>query len=498
MKNAIKFLGIFFVLTLIFTVSASAQTSDTLKSKIDTSNVVYPIKELGSCKDKVDCATFCNVSSNMVACVDYAEKNSLLSGEDLRISKAVAKRVAEGTTPGSCKSEAECQSFCSGKVENIKECVSFADGLKIIPENELAEAKKILKALEGGAQMPGSCKTKGECENYCAVASHIDECLTFAEASDILPKEELEQAKKVASFLKEGKTPGKCENKKSCDEYCSKDANFTECISFAETAGFISKEDAEMAKKAGGVGPGGCKSKDACEEYCNKQENIDVCTNFAIEKGLVSEEDKKMIESGIEEMTKALDSMSPEMRGEVESCLKNSIGEEQYNRILNKIDKPTKDIGGKIQSCFARLTKPQGDNMPASLGKPSEEDIKKMIPGGMPKDVQEKIQEQIKNQIKNGVPPGSDALNNTLKEMKEQNQLKGILPPQGTIPSGMGTPNNNIVPPVEMKDLESVQKPGAVSAPAPSCSDFANMPSAQYCQMVPEGPAQEACIRCKS
>lgn len=437
MKNTIKFLGIFLGLVLVFASSSNAQTADTLKSRVDTINVVYPIAELGFCKDKANCAKFCSVQANMTACIDYAEKNDLLSGEDLRISKEVSKRLAEGTTPGSCKTEEECQSFCSGNVENIKECVAFADELKIIPEDELAEAKKILSALESGATMPGGCKTKGECENYCSVASHIDECLTFAEASDILPKEELEQAKKVASFLKEGKTPGKCENKKSCDEYCSKDANFIECISFAETAGFISKEDAEMAKKAGGVGPGGCKSKDACEEYCNKQENIDVCTSFAIEKGLVSKEDQELIKSGVDEMTKALDSMSPEIRGPVEACLKSSLGEDQYNRILNKTDKPTKEIGAKIQACFGSIKKPEGGNIESGNmkgEKPSEEDIQKMIPAGVPQDMQEKIQEQIKSQMENGIKPEGGIPSGS---SYFPGDVPASVPPSGNIPSGM-------------------------------------------------------------
>lgn len=467
MKNTIKFLVIFFGLVLVFASSSSAQTGDSLKSKVDTSNIIYPITELGSCKDKVDCAKFCGVPANMTACVNYAEKNNLLSGEDLRISKEVVNRIANGMTPGSCKSEEECAKYCSGNVEHIKECVSFADELKIIPEKELTEAKKILNALENGATMPGGCKTKNECENYCAVASHIDECLSFAEASDILPKDELDQAKKVASFLKEGKTPGKCQNKNECEKYCSDSANFNECISFAEEAGFVSKEDADIARKAGGVGPGGCKSKDECEAYCNKQENADACAQFAIDKGLVSEEDQKLIKSGVDEMIKALDSMPPEMRTQVESCMKSSIGEEEYGRILSKVDKPTKDIGDKIQSCFGNLPKVNGKEGGMA---PSEEDINKIIPGGTPKEMQDKIREQIKNQMENkNDSPSEDNI-----------PTSGSFPP---IPSGGAMP----APSKDGTDIGG-----------PSCSNFISIPSVQYCQTIQDESARETCIKCKS
>ncbi|MCM2339295.1 MAG: hypothetical protein NDI62_02460 [Burkholderiales bacterium] len=457
MKNFIKFLGIFFVLTFVFINVVNAQNVEEYKPKVSDTNIIYPIKELGSCKDKIDCANFCSKTVNMVACVNYAEEKKLLTGEDLRVSKAVAKRVAEGTTPGGCKSEEECKNFCSLKVENIKECVVFADELKIIPEKDLLEAKKILKALEDGAEMPGSCKTKMECENYCSITSHIDECLNFAEKSEILSKEDLQEAKKVSSFLKEGKTPGKCQNKKECEDFCSKEVNFSECVSFAEISGLISKEDAEIAKKSGGVGPGGCKSKKECEDFCNKEDNIDLCSSFAIEKGLVSEKDKELMTSGIDEMMKALSSMPEGMRSTVEGCLKSSIGEEKYNNILNKTTKPTKEIGSKIEACFGKIPDRDGEIM--KNGVPNREDIQKMIPEGIPNEYKEKIREQIQEQTK-GITPDIS---------REENRL-----PEGV---------------------------GAVGAPVesgPSCDNFISVPSVQYCQMVPEGPARNACIKCKS
>lgn len=457
MKNFIKFLGIFFVLTFVFINVVNAQNIEEYKPKVSDTNIIYPIKELGSCKDKSDCANFCSKTVNMVSCVNYAEENKLLAGEDLRVSKAVAKRVAEGTTPGSCKSEEECKTFCSLKVENIKECVAFADELKIIPEKELSEARKILKALEDGAKMPGSCKTKIECENYCSVASHIDECLNFAEKAEILSEEDLQEAKKVSSFLKEGKTPGKCQNKKECEDFCSKEVNFSECVSFAEISGLISKEDAEIAKKSGGVGPGGCKSKKECEDFCNKEDNIDLCSSFAIEKGLVSEKDKELMTSGIDEMMKALNSMPEEMRSAVEGCLKSSIGEEKYNNILNKKIKPTKEVGSKIEACFGKMQNRGGEMI--KDGAPNKEDIQKMIPEGIPNEYKEKIQEQIKEQMKGGAPNIN---------IEENNLREGV---------------------------------GAVGVPIESglsCDNFVSVPSVQYCQMIPGVEARDACVKCKS
>jgi len=187
--------GLFIVSGAVF-----AQSDDS----IDTSNVVYPITDLGNCQNKADCKSFCDKSENMLACVTYAEKSGLMTGEDLRLSKIVAEKVSKGETPGNCKSKEECESFCKGKVENIDTCISFAEELGLLSQAELDQAKGVSKALQGGAQMPGQCASKEDCEAYCAVGTHIDECLSFAEAANILSPEELEQARAVAPFLKSG------------------------------------------------------------------------------------------------------------------------------------------------------------------------------------------------------------------------------------------------------------------------------------------------------
>ena len=155
-------------------------------------SVGYPIAELGGCKDQSACKDFCAKGENMLACVNFAEKKGMLSGEDLRISKIVAQKVANKETPGGCSTKETCESFCQGKVDNINECIAFGEELGVIPKADLAEAKQIAAALSHGAKMPGSCKTKGECETFCSVGSHIDECLNFAEAAGILPADQLE------------------------------------------------------------------------------------------------------------------------------------------------------------------------------------------------------------------------------------------------------------------------------------------------------------------
>jgi hypothetical protein len=222
-----------------------------------------------------------------------------------------------------------------------------------LPPEELAQAKKVAKAFQEGAAMPGNCVGKKSCEQYCADSSHMEECLIFAEKSQILPAEEIAEARKVLKLMKSGETPGKCDSKSSCKDYCTKDENFEECILFAEKAGFVSAEEAVMAHKVGGKGPGGCKGKDECLNYCDTNENAKECANFAIEKGLVSKEEEELIKNGTAKLKAGLEQVPGEVRSTIEQCLRNTIGNDNLAKLNAGQDLYlTKKQGEGIGPCF--------------------------------------------------------------------------------------------------------------------------------------------------
>ncbi|MFA6252288.1 MAG: hypothetical protein WCX74_02720 [Candidatus Paceibacterota bacterium] len=356
--------------------------AETVSAQPNLDNLVYPISELGQCASREECENYCSQEKNMVSCIEYAEKKNLLSVEDLKVSKIVAQKIANGETPGGCKTKEECETFCKGKVENMDKCISFGESLGVIPREELAQAKNILKALNGGAKMPGGCITKESCESYCAIGSNIDECLDFAEKAEILPPDELKEARRVAQFVKDGSTPGKCKNKSECQQYCNDSSHWEECIVFAEKAQLITKEEAEMAKKAGGSGPGGCKSQKECEDYCNDSKNYNECVKFGMEKDILTEKEKDLIENGVENMNKALNGLPDDIKGEIIKCLESSIGKDKFEKIKSKQEPVTKEIGGKIEACFAgienKMKTKAMQSMPSTGGAPAN------IPAGPP------------------------------------------------------------------------------------------------------------------
>ncbi|MDO8486801.1 MAG: hypothetical protein Q7S45_00695, partial [Candidatus Curtissbacteria bacterium] len=177
--------------------SVAAQTGSQV-----TPEISYPVAELGNCADKAACKVYCDESANIDACLNFAEKNNLMSRDEIKVAK------------------------------NFKST---------------------------GMTGPGGCKGKNECSSYCNGPDHMDECITFAEKNGMMSGSQLEEAKKVQMAVAKGIKPPACGGKEACDSYCSSSEHMEECVSFAESAGIISKEEADKIKSGGPGGKGGDK-----------------------------------------------------------------------------------------------------------------------------------------------------------------------------------------------------------------------------------------------
>lgn len=259
-------------------------------------DIQYPVSELGGCENEESCKAYCEEPANRKGCLVFAAEHNLLSEEELlRAEKFV--EIKDG--PGGCTTEESCKAYCS-EISHISECLAFAEKHDLMDEEELKEAKKVAKALQEGVQLPGGCTTKEQCEAYCEDPSNLSQCIAFAEKAGFLEGEELQEAKQIIKALEAGvKLPGGCKSKESCEAYCNDTANTEECFNFAVAAGFIHPDEVEEAKKVmplmkAGKMPGGCKSKESCEAYCMKDENIEECVAFFTEAGFMTEEDAAM------------------------------------------------------------------------------------------------------------------------------------------------------------------------------------------------------------
>ncbi len=372
---------------------------------LTAADIVYPVAELGNCKDEAACRAYCDKPENTKVCLSLAEKYNLVSKEELQRAK---KFSAIGTGPGGCKTQEACETYCND-MSRIDECVAFAEKNDMMPPKELEEAKKIQVAIKKGVKPP-PCGNKKACDAYCSESSHMEECVTFAEAAGFIPPEELQQAKKMLEAVKKGAKPPPCNGKEACDAYCSEpehmeacmefaiaagfvsqdeakemeqvlgaikkgakpppckgknecdkwceesEANMAQCIDFAAAAGFMNEKDAEMARKTGGKGPGGCKGKEECEAFCNNPANQETCFNFGKEHGMISEEDLRQMEEGKQHMTEGLNSAP----AEVMDCLVSKVGSELVEKMKAGTAMPSKEMGEAMGECFGKMGPPPG------------------------------------------------------------------------------------------------------------------------------------------
>jgi len=332
---ALAFIATVFALSLIGGAIAFAQEPD----------VSFPIAELGGCTDKGECKAYCDDIAHLNECVSFAETHGLMSNEEAAHARAFAAVGSVG--PGGCTSMDSCEDYCED-TSHIDECIVFGEANGLIPQEELAEAKKMAAALKSGASLPGGCTSKRQCESYCSDAAHMRECITFGESAGLIPPEELAEARKVADYLESGGTmPGGCRGKGECESYCEKEANAEECMNFALKAGFVSDKEAEIIKKTGGKGPGGCRGR-ACETFCKDPANRQVCTEFAMQYGLMSEEEQRQMKEGAEQVQKML-SDAP---SEVIECIRGAVGDENIDKVRSGTYLFGPESGDTIKNCF--------------------------------------------------------------------------------------------------------------------------------------------------
>lgn len=311
--------------------------------------ILFPVEELGGCKDKTECYAYCELPENGSQCLAFAKKYQLMSEEEIRVAEKV-QGVKGG--PGECNSKSSCENYCNN-MDHIDECLAFAEENNLMQGHEMEEARKIQSILKSGGTLPGGCKNKDQCENYCHNPDNMEECLAFAEKSGFIAPEELEQARKFMPLMKSGQTPGGCKSKDQCEAYCDSDEHFDECINFAEKNGMLpekNRKNMEAFKKTGGKGPGGCRGRQ-CEVFCQKPENQEACFQWSVDNDMLSDEDKQRMEEGRKNTQEFLGNAP----AEVISCIEEVLGSEGLEKMKSGKFFGGEEVGEKVRGCFDKF-----------------------------------------------------------------------------------------------------------------------------------------------
>ncbi len=303
----------------------------------------------GGCTTKESCKNYCDDISHINECVAFAEQNGMMSGNELAEAKKVQAAIAKGVKPPACSGKDKCDAYCSDP-SHMEECVAFGKAAGLMSDQEIQDSEKVLAAIKQGVKPP-ACRGKEECDSYCRDAAHMEECMTFAKAAGFMSAEEAAQSEKMLQAIKKGVKPPACNGKEECDKYCSEESHIEECIAFSEAAGFMTPEEATMARKTGGKGPGGCTSKEECEAFCNNPANQETCFNFGKEHGMIPAEDLRRMEEGKQQLTQTLNQAPPE----VITCISNAVGNDTLEKIKSGAVMPSQDLGDKMGKCFQQI-----------------------------------------------------------------------------------------------------------------------------------------------
>ena len=99
----ILFISLAFVASTMF-VNAAATTTF-------AASIKFPVVELENCKDTKDCHAYCEKPENILKCVDFGEKNKIISAEDAVKTRNFSDALKEGG-PGKCEDQRTCEQYC--------------------------------------------------------------------------------------------------------------------------------------------------------------------------------------------------------------------------------------------------------------------------------------------------------------------------------------------------------------------------------------------------
>ncbi len=332
---AILFSAIFVSFSIIAVNKIQAQSDQP-----NLSNIQYPVTELGNCTSQDNCKTYCDAPAHQDACLNFAQEHNLMTSQEIN----AARIVLSGRGPGGCTSKEICQAYCDN-TDHINECIAFAQQNNLMSPDELAQAKKVQAAVAAGIKPP-ACGGPQKCDVYCSQPEHMQECLNFGLQAGLVSPQEAADAQKYLSAIEKGLKPLPCHGKEECDAYCQEESHFDECVNFSEAAGFMTPQDAEMARKTGGKGPGGCRGKEECDAYCKT--NQPVCFRFALDHGLMSQEDLQKMKEGEQQMQQVINGASQDLL----NCLNSKLGADKIEALKNlQPVNMTQQDGADFQSC---------------------------------------------------------------------------------------------------------------------------------------------------
>lgn len=448
-------------------------------------DITFPIPQLGNCASKDACKTYCNDTSHMQACIQFAQGHGLVSASEASQAKSFVQIITNGGGPDGCNSPDSCNTYCSD-TNHLQACLSFAQAHGLANTQMAEQGKKMLSYLQSGGKMPGNCNSQDACQSYCNDLAHAEECFVFSQKigvtppSNGMPQPTLAQMQKISALAKSGQTPGGCTTMQACQEYCNDPSHGQECQQFGQEVGFIGGPSRVS-------GPGGCNSAGSCETYCNNPSHQTECLQFAKQHGFMTQGQVQNFQSGMNHFQNGLKN-APQ---QVITCLRSQVGGQVLSQIQNNQFIPTPDVMNKMQTCFQSFQSSTstslngfGQNGTGPHGQGGQEMTVGDILKHMPPDVYTCVQNKFGGSFPSSSSPADQNFGRVIQSCyaanppHPQNQsrfqqqqggpMRGLEPQQGGYGNASGTPP---MPPFQLgsstPNFQGGQQPTPNNYPVP-------------------------------
>ncbi len=307
----------------------------------------------GGCTTPDSCEAYCNDITHIDECLNFAESAGISDEHVEEGRKLSAYLQSGGQMPGSCTSHESCEAYCSD-FNHIDECLDFADQIGISIRDEIRgeeissdQIRRVVQLMKEG-RTPGGCTSREDCEAYCSDNTHFEECVSFAEEMGFLNEEEAEVARQSG-----GTGPGGCSSRESCEAFCNDPANHEVCFQFAQEHGILTEEnrqELEQGMQFLREAPPemlDCLQREVGTEIVEElkagtltpgqdiRERIEICMGAPGEGFTVPDESNHLEEGGFNQpQPPSLDQIFNGLPGEVAECARGKVGDQPSQETL--------------------------------------------------------------------------------------------------------------------------------------------------------------------
>ena len=266
-----------------------------------TTNITYPITELGNCSDANACFIYCNQPKNQSTCYAYAKNHGLINEEEVENEEEdlppekMQEIITSAKTELGCEGKEQCMTICSAP-ENYAKCEAFAKkhnlykGPPPIDERGGIPPVEILEK----AKTELGCTSERSCMEFCNKPENSEKCMDFAKNNKLMREDDYEKHKKQFNnskeqkekMLEEAKAELGCDSYETCAKFCGNPTNVEKCMTLGRRHGMGPPPSQNYPP------PKPCTNEVECRAYCEK--NPQECKGFSESKSSFREMNREM------------------------------------------------------------------------------------------------------------------------------------------------------------------------------------------------------------